>query len=127
MEVKQMENKNAVELFQMKVAHVGMNAENEAQAMSWAKEFFEFLGLKTRETPNSVFIGELVEIMKENGRGEKGHIGFSVNNCEEALAYFETRGIHSIEETKKFDSQGKCYFAYLDREIGGFAIHLIQQ
>ena len=26
MEVKQMENKNAVELFQMKVAHVGMNA-----------------------------------------------------------------------------------------------------
>ena len=34
-----MENKNAVELFQMKVAHVGMNAENEAQAMSWAKEF----------------------------------------------------------------------------------------
>ena len=95
--------------------------------MSWAKEFFEFLGLKTRETPNSVFSGELVEIMKENGRGEKGHIGFSVNNCEEALAYFETRGIHSIEETKKFDSQGKCYFAYLDREIGGFAIHLIQQ
>ncbi len=50
-----MENKNAVELFQMKVAHVGMNAENEAQAMSWAKEFFEFLGLKTRRNTKFCF------------------------------------------------------------------------
>lgn len=122
-----MENKNAAELFQMKVAHVGINAQNAEQAMGWAKEFLDFFGLETRETPKSVFSGELVEIMKENGRGAKGHIGFAVNDCEAALKYFEAKGVSAIEETKKFDSQGKCYFAYLDREIGGFAIHLVQE
>ena len=64
MEVKKMENKNAAELFQMKVAHVGINAQNAEQAMGWAKEFLDFFGLETRETPKSVFSGELVEIMK---------------------------------------------------------------
>ncbi len=121
-----MAEQSAVELFQMRVAHVGVNAKNGEEAAAWAKEFLDFLGLPTRETPISLFSGELVEIMKENGRGAKGHIGFAVNDCEAALAYFEARGIHAVEETKKYDDQGKCFFSYLDREIGGFAIHLVQ-
>ncbi len=119
--------KSAAELFEMTVAHVGMNAEGDNEAKAWAEEFLDFLGLETRETPASYFSGELVEIMKKNGRGAKGHIGFGVNDCEEALKYFEKRGVKAIEETKKFDGNGKCIFAYLDREIGGFAIHLVQK
>lgn len=122
-----MAGKSAVELFDMTVAHVGMNAEQDGEAERWAREFLDFLGLGTRETPASYFSGELVEIMKKNGRGAKGHIGFGVNDCEAALKYFEEKGVKAIGETKKFDGNGKCIFAYLDREIGGFAIHLVQK
>ena len=71
--------------------------------------------------------GELVEIMKHNGRGAKGHIAFSVNDCEAALKYFEERGFKAIEETKQYDENGTLKFFYFDREIAGFAIHLVKQ
>ena len=119
-------NENAVELFDMKVAHVGLNAADPAEGNSWADEFAALMGLPKRETPVSYFSGNLVEIMKQNGRGTKGHIGFSVNNCEKAMEFFAARGAKFIEESKKFDEKGACTFVYFDGEIGGFAIHMIQ-
>lgn len=122
-----MEEKTAVELFNMKVAHVGLNGADEADAAALARQFEDLMGLKTRETSMSYFNGEIVEIMKRNGRGAKGHIGFSVNDCEAALAYYEARGIHAIEESKNYREDGHCWFAYLDLQIGGFAIHLVEE
>lgn len=120
------DKKSAVELFEMSVAHVGINADGAEEAGRWAEEFLTLLGLPKRETPVSYFSGELVEIMKQNGRGTRGHIGFKVNNCEKAMQYFEGRGVRFLEETKKFKEDGTCFFAYMDREIAGFAIHLTE-
>ena len=111
----------------MKVKHVGVNASGDEEAAVWAKEFLELLGLGTRDAGASYFCGELVEIMKHNGRGAKGHIAFSVNDCEAALKYFEERGFKAIEETKQYDENGTLKFFYFDREIAGFAIHLVKQ
>lgn len=119
-------DKTAVELFDMSVLHVGINASCAEEAKQWAGEFLSLLTLTTRETPKSYFSGELVEIINENGRGQHGHIGFSVNDCEAAMRYFEARGVKFVEETKKFREDGTCYFAYMEQEIGGFAIHLVQ-
>lgn len=119
-------DKTAVELFDMKIAHVGINASCSEEALEWAGVFKDFLNLTPRETPASCFSGELVEIMKQNGRGVHGHIGFSVNNCEKAMKYFEARGVKFLEETKKFNADGVCYFAYMEKQIGGFAIHLVE-
>ncbi len=119
-------DKTAVELFDMSVAHVGINASCAEEAGQWAGEFLSLLGLTTRETPKSYFSGELVEIMKENGRGKNGHIGFAVNDCEAAMKYFEEKGVKFVEDTKKFHEDGTCFFAYMEQEIGGFAIHLVQ-
>jgi 2-dehydro-3-deoxyphosphogluconate aldolase/(4S)-4-hydroxy-2-oxoglutarate aldolase len=121
-----MEMQNAIELFNMRVAHVGINAADEKQAAGWAEDFLRLMGLPVRETPISYFNGELVEIMKQNGRGQNGHIGFAVNDCEAAMDYFVKKGLHLVEETKRIDDSGKCTFVYFKEEIGGFAIHLIQ-
>ena len=83
--------------------------------------------MPVKETPISYFNDSLVEIMKENGRGTNGHIGFSVNDCEAAIKFFTQRGLNVIEDTKKFDDNGNCTFVYFEGEIGGFAIHLIQK
>lgn len=113
-------------LFNMKVAHVGINAACSEESKAWAETFMRLMGLPVRETPVSYFAGELVEVMNQNGRGVHGHIGFSVNNVEKAMAYFKERGMTPIEETKKFDENGACTFVYFEEQIGGFAIHLIQ-
>ena len=119
--------KGPVELFDMKVAHIGINAKNADEAAGFAKQFLDLFGLSTNETPISYFSDTLVEIMKQNGRGTNGHIGFSVNNVENAIEYFTKKGLKTIEETKKFDENGKCIFTYFEGEIGGFAIHLVQK
>ena len=108
-------DKTAVELFDMKVKHVGVNASGDEEAAVWAKEFLELLGLGTRDAGASYFCGA------------KGHIAFSVNDCEAALKYFEERGFKAIEETKQYDENGTLKFFYFDREIAGFAIHLVKQ
>lgn len=117
---------NAVELFKMEIAHIGINASNEKEGNEWAEQFLSLMGLPKRETSVSYFSGELIEVMKQNGRGAKGHIGFRVNNCEKAIEYFVSKGMHIVEDTKKTDDDGHCTFVYFEEQIGGFAIHLIQ-
>lgn len=119
-------NENAVQLFDMKIGHIGINAANADEANTWADQFLALMGFPKKEGNASVFSSELVEIMKQDGRGTHGHIGFKVNNLEKAMEYFAGRGIKFVEETKKFNDAGACIFVYFDGEIGGFAIHLNQ-
>lgn len=119
-----MENINPIEAFGMKVLHVGVNANGEEDAMRIAKEFETLMGFIPKVGNSSIFASPLVEIMKQNGRGEKGHIGFGVNDVDKALAYLEERGMHVIEETRKKNEEGKTKFIYLQEQIAGFAIHL---
>ena len=66
------QNANPVELFGMRVAHVGINATDPADALEIAELFSTMMGLPVIETPVSYFNDSLVEIMKQNGRGAKG-------------------------------------------------------
>lgn len=77
-------NANPAELFGMRVAHVGINATDPADALEIAELFSTMMGLPVIETPVSYFNDSLVEIMKQNGRGTKGHIGFAVNDIDAA-------------------------------------------
>ena len=76
------QNANPVELFGMRVAHVGVNATDPADALEIAELFSTMMGMPVIETPVSYFNDSLVEIMKQNGRGTKGHIGFAVNDID---------------------------------------------
>ena len=78
------QNANPVELFGMRVAHVGINATDPADALEIAELFSTMMGLPVIETPVSYFNDSLVEVMKQNGRGTKGHIGFAVNDIDAA-------------------------------------------
>ena len=92
------QNANPVELFGMRVAHVGINATDPADALEIAELFSTMMGLPVIETPVSYFNDSLVEIMKQNGRGAKGHIGFAVNDIEAAEKWFAERGLEVNEE-----------------------------
>ncbi len=95
------QNANPVELFGMRVAHVGINATDPADALEIAELFSTMMGLPVIETPVSYFNDSLVEIMKQNGRGTKGHIGFAVNDIDAAEKWFAERGVEVNEEARR--------------------------
>ena len=118
-------SQDAVAMFDMKVNHVGINADSGEQAAAWAADFLRLMGIPTKDGDQSVWAGDLVEIMKGTGRGTVGHIACKVNDCDRAVEYFKSLGMTPVEETRKV-VDGKTVFIYFKEEIAGFAIHLNQ-
>lgn len=118
------EEKDIVKELGLSVVHVGINAADKAQAQKIAEEFSTFFGFSSRQTKISIFSSDLIEIMEGGGRGRNGHIALGTKDVDRAIAYFAEKGMHVIPETVQKDAEGRTTFAYLDKEIGGFAFHL---
>ena len=109
------QNANPVELFGMRVAHVGINATDPADALEIAELFSTMMGLP------------VIEVMKQNGRGTKGHIGFAVNDIDAAEKWFAERGLEVNEESRVLLPDGGTKLVYFKREFDGFAVHLCRE
>ena len=108
------------------LAHVGINGENEAEAMKAAQRFSFLFGFPTKDGSSSVFSGTAVEVMKAPFKGTHGHIAIRTNYIERAVNYMSTVLGVAFEEPKR-DEKGKYKAIYLKEEIAGFAIHLMQK
>ena len=113
-----------VKLFGLHVAHVGINAASPEEAREVAELFQLLMGLEPVETPVSWFAGTLVEVMSGKGRGEKGHIGFAVNDLPAAERWFSERGFEINEDSRALNPDGSTKLVYFKRQVAGFAIHL---
>ncbi len=105
-------------------AHLGINLSNEAEAFSVSEPLTKF-GLLPKDGASSIFVGGVFELMKSVGRGERGHVAMKCNNVERALVYLARFGFKGVEETAKYE-KGHLKVIYLDKEIGGFAFHLVR-
>lgn len=105
-------------------AHLGVNSDTEAAARETVAAL-GLLGFAAKEGGKSIFAGTEFEIMKLPFRGTHGHIGIKTHNVERALAYLGRFGYNGVEETAARD-KGKLKIIYLDKEMGGFAVHLIK-
>ena len=108
------------------LAHIGGNCENEELADQAASAFAGLCGFTKKSGNSSVFAGTAVECMKVPGLGAKGHIAVSTNSVARAKNYLEMMGYKFKEETAKFKGD-KLTAIYLEDEIGGFAVHLVQK
>ena len=110
------------------LAHVGVNAENEEEAMKAANRFAFLFGMPAKVGNSSIFCGKALEVMKEPYLGKNGHIAIRTNYIERAINYMETvLGVEFNEESAKRDEKGVLKAIYLKEEIGGFAVHLVQK
>lgn len=109
-----------------RLMHIGINAGNEEEGRRIATRFAEIFDLPYKQGNRSDFAGTVVESCKEKFPGEKGHIAIGTYSVERASAYLKTRGIHIREDSVKTDAKGIQISAYLDEEIGGFAVHLLR-
>ena len=109
------------------LAHVGINTENEEKAKEVAALLCSIFDFDNKETEISVFAGTGVEVMKYKGFGTYGHIGFGTENMEEAVKYLEGKGIKFNYDSAKYDEDKRLKLVYLEKEIGGFAIHIVRK
>ena len=125
-EITRITKKAVKNMLGFELMHLGINENNESKAQSAANDFALLLSLPVKEGSSSVFAGTEFEIMKEKYLGEHGHIAIGTNSIERAIAYFRQNGISTLPETTK-EKNGRMIAVYLDKEISGFAIHLLQK
>jgi 2-dehydro-3-deoxyphosphogluconate aldolase/(4S)-4-hydroxy-2-oxoglutarate aldolase len=109
------------------LAHIGINAETESDALGIAELFCAAFGLEVKNGNSSVFAGTAVEVMKSPYKGRLGHIAMKCNSIPRAAAYLAGKGFALDESTIKKDAKGKTAAVYLEKEFGGFAVHLLQK
>ena len=106
--------------------HIGINNENEEEAIRNAQLICDLTGLEFKMGNSSIFCGTQVEVNKKIGRGTHGHIAIGTNSVKRAKWHLEQRGYKFIEDSAVIKN-GKLHAIYLEGEIGGFAIHLVQK
>ena len=117
---------NSVEELELCVLHIGINADGEEDAKRIAEEFRTLMGFIPKFGNSSIFASPLVEIMKKDGPGEKGHIAIGAHDVDKAAEYFKSTGMGVKMDTAAYNEDGTMKFVYLEKEIAGFAIHLKQ-
>jgi 2-dehydro-3-deoxyphosphogluconate aldolase/(4S)-4-hydroxy-2-oxoglutarate aldolase len=107
--------------------HIGINASDEQEADKVASAFERLFGFTKNVGSSSIFAGTGIEVMKAPYLGQKGHIAIQTNYIERAIFHLEAQGFTFNEESKKYGKNGKLAAIYLNEELGGFAVHLLQK
>lgn len=105
-----------------KLLHIGVNPHSDGGAAENAKLLSALLGMAEKPGSSSIFVGSSFELMKEAGRGEKGHIAIETLSVERALEWAAGLGFKPVEETIKTKG-GVITMAYVDKPFMGFALH----
>lgn len=106
--------------------HIGINHNSCVESKQTADELCSLFNFTYYPKPKSHFAGRGFELLNSKGRGEHGHIGIYTPYPERALYYLNKIGVHGIEETiTRNKKTGRINFVYLDKEVAGFGIHLI--
>ena len=108
-----------------RIKHLAINNPDAQTAQALIQDLHTVFDLDiTVENDAAAMVGSIFEIMKHNRRGTVGHIALETPDVELAMNELAKKGIGFLMETARYDENGKCIFVFLDREFGGYAIHL---
>jgi len=113
-------------MFGFEFAHLGINEENKDKALNSANQLSHLFYFPVKEGASSVFADPSFEVMKNQYLGKHGHIAIATNHIYRAINYLKMKGVSVLPETAK-EKDGKLKAIYLDQEVSGFAIHLLQK
>ena len=110
------------------VVHVGVNCDSPDQAGRLAQFLSDCFGISPVENGGvSIFAGPAIELMKQGGRGQHGHIAVATDDILATRAYLEHIGYTFDDTGNKYFPDGSLLLTYLDYDFAGFAVHLIQR
>ncbi len=125
-EVSRIAREAVMSMLGFSLTHIGINSGDASAAADAAKLFASFFPGKASESDKSIMLGGAIELMKVPGRGSNGHIALGTTNITRAAAFLERKGF-SLDHENAVKSAGKVKAVFLQREIAGFAVHLVEQ
>ncbi|WP_070040491.1 bifunctional 4-hydroxy-2-oxoglutarate aldolase/2-dehydro-3-deoxy-phosphogluconate aldolase [Robinsoniella peoriensis] len=125
--IREMTKEAVTAMLGFELAHVGINAADSDEASSTAASFEKIFGFTQKPGKSSVFAGSAVEVMLTPYLGSNGHIAIKTNYIDRAVYHLGKQGVSFNEESAKCDEKGNLKAIYLEGEIGGFAVHLVQK
>lgn len=126
-EIEKLTREAVNKMLGFELTHIGINCSDESEAHSVADRFDQIFGFTANEHKKCVFAGKEVEALKVPYHGEKGHIAIGTNYIRRAVNYLESQGIRFKEGSEVYNEKGEFTAVYLEEEIGGFAVHLVQK
>lgn len=107
--------------------HVGINCQDETQSSNVAEAFQQIFGFPKEDRGGAYFAGEIIEVMKKPFYGTHGHIAIATNYAVSAAYHLEKAGVKLNWKSAGYDPDGRLRVVYLQDEIGGFAVHILQR
>lgn len=113
-------------LLDFQLIHVGINTNSPEESKQVTDTLCSLFHFTQYTKPKSNFAGVGFEILHKKGRGENGHIGIYTPYPEKAMYHLSKQGVKFVEESiTRNKKTNRINFVYLDLEIAGFGIHLI--
>lgn len=125
-EIRRLTQEAVQTMLGFRLAHVGINCADPTEAQSVADNFENIFGFTANENPGSIFSAGYIESLKTPYLGTNGHIAIAVNSVERAKTYLTRKGVSFNEESAVYMEDGRIKAIYMEKEIGGFAIHLVR-
>ncbi len=113
-------------VFGFELAHIGINMVDANAAAALAETLEASFNLPAKDGNSSIFSSAAIEIMKSQYLGAQGHIALRTNSVELAANMLVKKGFTLNMDTAKYKN-GRMTVVYLEQELGGFAIHLLQK
>ncbi len=125
-EIRKLTTEAVYTMLGFELKHVGINCADETQADQTAGAFAQLFGFTKKTGNTSVFAGSFIEAMKAPYIGANGHIAIGTNSVLRAKHYLESQGYRFRADSAKYNGE-KLIAIYLEDEIGGFGVHLVQK
>lgn len=106
--------------------HIGINSDTPDDALKAANLFGKLFAFPVKDGNSSAFASNAIEIRKDSVYGKNGHVAIKTNYINRAIDYLKGMGVGIKEDTANYKND-KMVAVYLDVEINGFAIHLLQK
>lgn len=107
------------------VQHIGFNTSGPSEAGTVAEQLSTMFEFDINDLPGSIFVGNQFEILKRTYLGTHGHIAIGTHFIDRAIENLKRKGI-SIKPDTRNEVDGKLRSVYLDLDMCGFAVHLLQ-
>ena len=109
-----------------RLAHVGINCDNESEAHHVAGAFDTMFGFAPNENPSSIFSAGYVETMNAISWKQRTYCNCNIF-CRIGESLSGKKGVKFNENSIVYRPDGKIQAIYMAEEVGGFAIHLVRK
>jgi 2-dehydro-3-deoxyphosphogluconate aldolase/(4S)-4-hydroxy-2-oxoglutarate aldolase len=116
-----------IEDLHLSLAHIGINPVSDQSVEEVCALFSALTGQGIRDNNSSFFVGNSLEIMKGPWKGAHGHLAFWTDDIAASIQLFEARGLSVDLSSAQYFENGSMKVVYLQRDYGGFAVHLMQR